>query len=141
MATVELTPLEVNEPETESEIRLLPAAIHKFRSLLAERNLTEHGLRVFVAGGGCSGMQYGMAIEREAGEFDNVLEQDGIKVFVDPTSMMYLAGSTIDYVDNLMGGGFRIDNPNAVASCGCGHSFRTAGSPAQGESSDGCGHH
>jgi iron-sulfur cluster assembly protein len=119
-------------------ITLLPTAASKIKAILAERNLAEHGLRVFVAGGGCSGMQYGMAIEPEPGEFDTVLEHDGVKVFIDPTSMMYLAGSTIDYVDNLMGGGFRIDNPNAVATCGCGHSFRTSGSP--GASGSGCGH-
>jgi len=61
------------------------------------------------------------------------LSVDGVKLFVDPTSMMYLEGATIDYVENLMGGGFRIDNPNAVSSCGCGHSFRTA---QQGESEE-----
>ena len=118
------------DEKVDDGITLLPAAAGKIRSLLAERNLTGHGLRVFVAGGGCSGMQYGMAIEPEAGEFDSVYETDGVKVFIDPTSMMYLAGSSIDYVDNLMGGGFRIDNPNAVATCGCGHSFRTTGSGA-----------
>lgn len=121
-------------------VTLLPAAADKIRSLLAERNLTSHGLRVFVAGGGCSGMQYGMAIEKEAGEFDTIIESNGVKVFVDPTSMMYLGGSTVDYVDNLMGGGFRIENPNAVSTCGCGHSFRTQGQAAPAEGS-GCGHH
>lgn len=131
--------------EAEETITLLPAAVKKIQNLFTERNLAGHGLRVFVAGGGCSGMQYGMAIEKEAGEFDNVFEQEGVKVFVDPTSMMYLHGSTVDYVDNLMGGGFRIDNPNAVASCGCGHSFRTAGSAAPAEGggcgNSGCGGH
>ena len=83
-------------------------------------------------------MQYGMAIEPEAGEFDTVIDSNGVRVFVDPTSMMYLAGSTVDYVDNLMGGGFRIDNPNAVSTCGCGHSFRTQG--AAGASDGGCNH-
>ncbi len=124
------------------EVTLLPGAANKLHSLLTERNLANHGLRVFVAGGGCSGMQYGMAIEREAGEFDTVFEQHGIKIFIDPTSMMYLAGATIDYVDSLMGGGFRIDNPNAVSSCGCGHSFRTAGQAAPAENSGGgcCSH-
>jgi iron-sulfur cluster assembly protein len=121
-------------------VTLLPGAADKIRSLLAERNLTSHGLRVFVAGGGCSGMQYGMAIEKEAGEFDTIIESNGVKVFIDPTSMMYLGGSTVDYVDNLMGGGFRIDNPNAVSTCGCGHSFRTQGQAAPAEGS-GCGHH
>lgn len=123
----------------EEEITLLPGAADKIRSLLSERNLTDHGLRVFVAGGGCSGMQYGMAIEHEAGEFDTTIESSGVRVFVDPTSMMYLSGATIDYVDSLMGGGFRIENPNAVSTCGCGHSFRTSGSAAAG-SGDSCGH-
>lgn len=128
----------------EPEIKLMPAAAAKLKALLAERNLAAHGLRVFVSGGGCSGMQYGMAIEKEAGEFDAIFEQAGVQVFVDPTSMMYLAGASIDYVDNLMGGGFRIDNPNAVASCGCGHSFRTAGqagAQSGGAAGGGCGCH
>ena len=125
-------------PPAEETVNILPGAASKIQSLLAERNLTEHGLRVFVAGGGCSGMQYGMAIEPEAGEFDTVIDSNGVRVFVDPTSMMYLAGSTVDYVDNLMGGGFRIDNPNAVSTCGCGHSFRTQG--AAGASDGGCNH-
>lgn len=121
-------------------ITLLPAAAEKIRSLLTERNLPDHGLRVFVSGGGCSGMQYGMAIEKEAGEFDTIYESNGVRIFVDPTSTMYLEGATVDYVDNLMGGGFRIENPNAVSTCGCGHSFRTSGS-APASSSGGCGHH
>lgn len=122
-------------------ITLTSVAAAKVRALLAERNLPNHGLRVFVSGGGCSGMQYGMAIEGQPREFDTVVEDGGVKVIVDPTSMMYLEGATIDYVDNLMGGGFRIDNPNAVASCGCGHSFRTSGSPAPAASGGcGCGH-
>jgi iron-sulfur cluster assembly accessory protein len=126
--------------EEEDIITLLPAAADKIRSLLAERSLPDHGLRVFVAGGGCSGMQYGMAIEKEPGEFDMIYESNGVRVFIDPTSTMYLSGATVDYVDNLMGGGFRIENPNAVSTCGCGHSFRTSGSePAS--SSGGCGHH
>jgi iron-sulfur cluster assembly protein len=134
---IELTPAVAAE---ETGLTLMPGAADKIRSLLAERNLTEHGLRVFVAGGGCSGMQYGMAIEKEAGEFDTVFESSGVKVFVDPTSMMYLGGATVDYVDNLMGGGFRIDNPNAVSTCGCGHSFRTSGQAAQEQAhGDGCG--
>lgn len=127
------------EEVTEAEgVTLMPAAITKIRALLTERKLDSHGLRVFVAGGGCSGMQYGMALEAAPGEFDNVVEAEGVKVFIDPTSMMYLGGAVIDYVDNLMGGGFRIDNPNAVSTCGCGHSFRTSNSPAA--SGAGCGH-
>ena len=121
-------------------ILITSAAAAKVRGLLTERDLPGHGLRVFVSGGGCSGMQYGMAIEGTPREFDNVVEADGVRVYVDPTSMMYLAGAKIDYVDNLMGGGFRIENPNAVTSCGCGHSFKTADSGGHaGGSTGGCG--
>ncbi len=112
-------------------IRLTEGAIKMVQDLLEEKEVPDHGLRVFVSGGGCSGMQYGMALEAEPGPFDNVLEQGGVKVFIDPTSMMYLEGCTIDYVDSLMGGGFHIDNPNAVSTCGCGHSFKTSSHGAQ----------
>ncbi len=122
-------------------ITLTPVAAAKIKSILAERNLPSHGLRVFVSGGGCSGMQYGMAIEGNPREFDTKIEVDEVKVYIDPTSLMYLGGAIIDYVDNLMGGGFRIDNPNAVSTCGCGHSFRTSGSAAPAASGGcGCGH-
>lgn len=113
-------------------------ALATVRNLLAEKNVPNYGLRVFVAGGGCSGMQYGMALEEEARPYDHVIEHDGVKVFVDPTSMMYLTGATVDYEDSLMGGGFKIDNPNAVSACGCGSSFKTADS-AGAASGAGCG--
>jgi iron-sulfur cluster assembly accessory protein len=128
-----------DEVVEEAAITLTPFAAGKIKSILAERNLPNHGLRVFVSGGGCSGMQYGMAIEGNPREVDTTVEMDGVKVYIDPTSMMYLGGAVVDYVDNLMGGGFRIDNPNAVSSCGCGHSFKTSGSPAQASSGDSCG--
>ena len=112
--------------EQTDTIKLTDAAAEMVRGLLQQKNVPDHGLRVFVSGGGCSGMQYGMALEAEARPYDHVVEDKGIKVFIDPTSMMYLTGASIDYVDSLMGGGFSIDNPNAVSSCGCGHSFKTA---------------
>ncbi|MBM4421785.1 MAG: iron-sulfur cluster insertion protein ErpA [Chloroflexi bacterium] len=126
-----------DEVETPT-VTLTNGAAAKVRSILAERNAPNHSLRVFVSGGGCSGMQYGMALEGQPREFDTVIEQDGVKVVIDPTSMMYLGGATIDYVDNIMGGGFRIDNPNAVSTCGCGHSFRTSGGAAPASSGGGC---
>ena len=113
-------------------------ALTTVRNLLEEKNVPNYGLRVFVAGGGCSGMQYGMALEEEARPYDHVIDQDGVKVFVDPTSMMYLSGATVDYEDSLMGGGFKIENPNAVSSCGCGSSFKTEGS-ADAASGAACG--
>ena len=128
--------IELVENET---ITITPTAVEKVRNLLQERELPMHGLRVFVAGGGCSGMQYGMSLEANPREFDNVVESGGVKLYVDPTSMRYLSGARIDYVDNLMGGGFRIDNPNAVSTCGCGHSFRTQGDASAGGGGGGCG--
>lgn len=109
-------------------IKLTPTASETVRNLLVQKNVPDHGLRIFVSGGGCSGMQYGMALDAEPGENDHVFSDQSVKIFIDPISMMYLSGSTVDYEDNLMGGGFRIDNPNAVSSCGCGHSFKTAAS-------------
>ena len=127
-----------------TEVTMTDSAAQKVRDLLAQRNAPNHGLRVFVSGGGCSGMQYGMALEAKPGEFDTIVESSGVKVFIDPTSMMYLGGANIDYVDNIMGGGFRIDNPNAVSTCGCGHSFKTSGgsdsAPSSGGCGNGCGH-
>ena len=124
------------EESTEEAIIVTAGAAEMVRNLLVQKEVPDYGLRVFVAGGGCSGLQYGMALEPEARPYDHVVESDGIKIFVDPTSMMYLSGATIDYEDSLMGGGFRIDNPNAVSSCGCGTSFKTADSA--GAASGGC---
>lgn len=103
-----------------------PSAVNIIQNLLEQRNIPNHALRVFVSGGGCSGMQYGMAFQEEAEQGDTVVSVDGVRLLVDSTSLVYLRGATIDYVDTLIGGGFRIDNPNAVSSCGCGHSFKTA---------------
>lgn len=122
-------------------LTVTPLAAGKIREVLSARNIPNHALRVFVSGGGCSGLQYGMTFEGNPQEFDTVVETDGVKLVVDPTSMNYVSGATIDYVDSLMGGGFRIDNPNAVASCGCGSSFRTkseGSAAASTESASGC---
>ncbi|WP_066314240.1 iron-sulfur cluster assembly accessory protein [Bacillus sp. FJAT-29814] len=83
-------------------------------------------LRVSVKGGGCSGLSYGMGFDHEVGKDDHQFEQFGIKVLVDKESAPILNGTKIDYKQSMMGGGFTIDNPNAIASCGCGSSFRTA---------------
>ncbi len=120
-------------------INLTDAAVNTVKSLLAQKEVPNHGLRVFVSGGGCSGMQYGMALEAEPRPYDHVIERDGVKVFVDPTSMMYLSNATIDYEDSIMGGGFKIDNPNAVSSCGCGSSFKTEGGPGAAGDGGSCG--
>lgn len=80
-------------------------------------------LRVSVEGGGCSGFQYKFDIQHEAAGDDTVIEHGGVKVIVDPVSLQYLAGSALDYVDDLIGASFKVENPNATASCGCGTSF------------------
>lgn len=99
-------------------------------------------LRVMVRGGGCSGLEYGMALERNPRQDDSVVEQDGVKVVVDANSLKFLDGSTIDFVDSLMGAGFSIQNPNATSACGCGQSFRTAENAGQAKQcgSGGCSH-
>lgn len=131
----------VQDTVTQSPVlSLTPGAATKIRHLLEEKNIQDHGLRVFVSGGGCSGMQYGMAFEAEAQDGDLVVENHGVKLLVDPVSIFYLEGSSIDYIeDDLMGGGFKINNPNAVASCGCGHSFRTSQQASEAGYGGGCG--
>jgi iron-sulfur cluster assembly protein len=121
-------------------LTVTPTAVRIISNLLEERNIPNHALRVFVTGGGCSGMQYGMSFEEDAQEHDKVVEVDSIRLLIDPTSMVYLQGATIDFVDSLIGGGFRIDNPNAASSCGCGHSFKAEdGAEADAGGDAGCG--
>jgi len=111
-------------------ITITDVAANELKRLLAQQENPKVALRVFVSPGGCSGMSYGMAFDDEEQEGDEVLQHDGVRVCVDEMSAMYLGGSEIDYVDQLMGGGFTIHNPNAVRSCACGHSFDT-GSDAE----------
>lgn len=134
----------VHNETVQSKIDITPAALKRVRSLMEERQLDGHALRLFVHGGGCSGLQYGMALENQPRETDHKYGFEDVQILVDPQSMDFLAGATIDYVDDLMGGGFKIENPNAVSSCGCGHSFKT-GSHGQEHgahsSAGGCGCH
>jgi iron-sulfur cluster assembly accessory protein len=121
----------------ETIMTVTPSAVGIIRNLLQERNIPNHALRVFVTGGGCSGMQYGMAFEQGSQDYDTVVSVEGVRLLVDPTSLVYLKGATIDFVDSLIGGGFRIENPNAVSSCGCGSSFKTA-NDEEGDAEAGC---
>jgi iron-sulfur cluster assembly accessory protein len=105
-------------------INVSELAASKITELLAEEQKSGSGLRVFVQGGGCSGFQYGLMIEENGqGAGDQVFESNGIKLFVDPISIRYLAGAEVDFVDTVSGGGFTIKNPNATSTCGCGQSF------------------
>jgi iron-sulfur cluster assembly accessory protein len=106
-------------------INVTETAAEKISELLNEESKVGAGLRVFVQGGGCSGFQYGLMIDEGEGdaESDQVFEVQGVRLFVDPISLRYLKGAEVDFVDNNMGGGFTIKNPNAKSTCGCGSSF------------------
>lgn len=112
-------------------VNITERAAEKARALLEARELPNGALRVFVAGGGCSGYQYGMALARSSEEDDIVIEQFGVRILVDPESARYLEGAEIDYVDDIMKSGFSIYNPNAVKSCACGSSFQAADGSGQ----------
>ena len=125
----------VTEPAT--VVSLTDAAVSKLSELTREETNPAIGLRVYVYSGGCSGFRYGMMLEDAPTPEDKILDVSGIKVYVDGQSVDLLKGSQIDYVDTLMGAGFTVNNPNAVAACGCGSSFRTAD---DGGAPKGCSH-
>ena len=104
-------------------ITITESAATKIKELMPQGDV-EYGLRMRVVGGGCSGLQYQMGLEEEPGSTDKVFTSNGIKVFVDMKSALYLAGAEVDYLNGLMESGFKISNPNAKTTCGCGQSFR-----------------
>lgn len=120
-------------------VTITDEALGQLHTLLEQEGNPGLGLRLFVSGGGCSGLQYGMAFDDEIRAGDEVVEQDGVKIIVDDFSAPHVRGSEIDYVDGLMGAGFTVHNPNAVHSCSCGHSFDT-GDDAGSAQACGCGH-
>ena len=106
-------------------VTLTDIAAKKVSEFLSAHEQPGAGLRVAVKGGGCSGFQYQLALDEQR-EGDEVFEHDGIKIIVDELSLRYVDGSTVDYTESLMGAGFQVENPNVVAACGCGSSFRVA---------------
>jgi iron-sulfur cluster assembly accessory protein len=102
---------------------LTAKAVEMIKEAITRENLTGYGIRVGVQGGGCSGFQYSMDFENTERDGDISFEQDGVKLYVDPMSGMYLQGVTVDYVVGLQGAGFKFTNPNARNTCGCGQSF------------------
>ncbi|MCF6138528.1 iron-sulfur cluster insertion protein ErpA [Alkalihalobacillus berkeleyi] len=107
-------------------VTITESAASQIKEMMAAEEEENLYLRVGVQGGGCSGLSYGMGFDSEKKDNDTSFDQHGIGVIVDPDSAKILQGVTIDYKQNMMGGGFTIDNPNAIASCGCGSSFKTA---------------
>jgi iron-sulfur cluster assembly accessory protein len=124
-------------------VTLTERAAEEISSLLERQGKADAALRVFVQGGGCSGLNYGMAIDDTVEESDFVFNCHGVKVVVDPDSIRFISGASVDYVEDVMGGGFKIDNPNASRSCGCGSSFSTEDGPeaSGGGCGSGCGCH
>ena len=118
-------------------LTLTAGAAEMVKDLISQQDRDDLALRVYVAGGGCSGLQYGMALDENIEADDQVFETSGVKVVVDSQSLRYISGSVVDYVDTGMGGGFKVENPNATGGCGCGSSFST-GDGAQ-SSGGGCG--
>lgn len=104
-------------------INVTQVAASKISELLAEEQQVQSGLRVFVQGGGCSGFQYGLMIEQNPSDSDQMFESNGVKLYVDPVSVSYLKAAEVDFVESVTGGGFTIKNPNAKSTCGCGSSF------------------
>jgi iron-sulfur cluster assembly accessory protein len=124
MATTTITPnVETAPVKKAPPVNLTPNAITKVKEIMGQQTPVPNGLRVGVVGGGCSGFQYSMSFENAAGLMDKVYEFDGLKVFVDATSVMYLNGAIVDYVETLEGAGFKFENPNVKTTCGCGSSF------------------
>jgi iron-sulfur cluster assembly accessory protein len=122
MATTTTTPT-TPSVGTKTPINMTPTAVSKVKEIMAQQNPVPAGLRVGVVGGGCSGFSYSMSFESGAGMMDKTIDVEGLKVFVDATSMMYLQGVTVDYVETLEGAGFKFENPNVKSTCGCGSSF------------------
>jgi iron-sulfur cluster assembly accessory protein len=120
--TTTVTPAE--ETAKKPPLTLTPSAISKVREIMATQDPLPAGLRIGVVGGGCSGFQYSMAFENQAGMMDKVFNFGDLKVFVDATSLMYLQGCTVDYLETLEAAGFKFENPQVKSTCGCGSSFQ-----------------
>ncbi len=123
-------------------LTITPLAAAKVKELMAEEpDAATLVLRVAIQGGGCSGFQYGLGFDTGPAEGDHQLELEGVRIVVDPFSAPYLRGATIDFLNGLQESGFKIDNPNAVSSCGCGHSFQVAEGEElpEGTQTGGCG--
>lgn len=123
--------------QEQAVLSITPLAAERAKEILARYNKPHAAIRVFIKSGGCSGYQYGMAVDERELEGDTVTEMHGVRLVVDRMSLPLLVGSQVDWVENLMGGGFSVNNPNATSSCGCGHSFRTDGAKAPEEQGSG----
>ena len=109
--------------ESNENIKITPKAANRIKAILEAENKLGYALRLSVVGGGCSGMNYNIAFDNKKGEFDKVYESLGVNIYCDLQSWLYLKGTTIDFSDDILSGGFKLENPNAARTCGCGTSF------------------
>jgi iron-sulfur cluster assembly accessory protein len=123
MATTTTTPATATPSINDKPLNFTDTAIAKVKEIMAQQNPVPAGLRIGVVGGGCSGFSYSMSFENGAGMMDKAFDFGGLKVFVDATSLMYLKGVSVDYIETLEAAGFKFDNPNVKSTCGCGSSF------------------
>jgi iron-sulfur cluster assembly accessory protein len=124
MATTTTNPAEAQTPETKAlPVNMTDNAVAKVKEIMAQQDPVPAGLRIGVVGGGCSGFSYNMSFENAPGMMDKIFTFDGLKVYVDATSAMYLNGCVVDYVETLEAAGFKFENPNVKSTCGCGSSF------------------
>lgn len=114
----------IKQEKSTNTVTLTNEAAEKIAELLKKQKKETYGLRVAVLPGGCSGYMYQFQFEKEANKDDQTIKEKGVKIFVDKTSLNFLNGSVVDYIDGLQGAGFKISNPNSHSSCGCGQSFR-----------------
>ena len=112
-----------NNSSQDLPLKLTESAINMAKKALEEEGLTDHGLRIAVHGGGCSGLQYALDFSNEIRPGDSTYVVDGLTLYIDMASLQYLKGAEIDYISGLNGTGFKFNNPNATRTCGCGHSF------------------
>lgn len=107
----------------ETEITITDRAIKRLNAVMDSEDKKGFGLRISVSGGGCSGMSYNMTFENKLGEYDKVFDKNGFKIYCDLKSFLYLKGVEVDFSEDMLTGGFQINNPNAKRTCGCGTSF------------------
>jgi len=123
MSTTPVTTVPTETHAKPMPLNFTPTAISKVKEIMTQQSPVPAALRVGVVGGGCSGFSYSMSFENSAGMMDKSFNFDGLKVFVDATSLMYLNGCIVDYIETLEGAGFKFENPNVKSTCGCGSSF------------------
>ena len=127
MATTTVPQVTTNIPEAEVKktppVSMTANAVTKVKEIMGQQTPVPAGLRIGVVGGGCSGFSYSMSFENASGLMDKVFDMEGLKVYVDATSLTYLNGCTVDYIETLEGAGFKFDNPQVKSTCGCGSSF------------------